>query len=83
MIRFVPPHNEKLRAKAGELLRQAGVVLGKVADAIPIEAKKVARRPLPPEGARRDANRQNFVGTPMALAADGAKAEPLGRTRLA
>ncbi len=39
MIHFVPPHNEKLRAKAG----QVDVVLGNLEDAIPIESKTAAR----------------------------------------
>ena len=39
MIHFVPPHNEKLRAKAGELAAQVDVILGNLEDAIPIEAK--------------------------------------------
>ena len=43
MIHFVPPHNEKLRAKAGELVSQVDVVLGNLEDAIPIEAKTAAR----------------------------------------
>jgi len=43
MIHFVPPHNEKLRAKAGELAGQVDVVLGNLEDAIPIESKIAAR----------------------------------------
>jgi len=43
MIHFVPPHIEKLRAKAGELAGQVDVVLGNLEDAIPIEAKAAAR----------------------------------------
>ena len=43
MIHFVPPHNEKVRAKAGELAGQVDVVLGNLEDAIPIEAKIAAR----------------------------------------
>ena len=43
MIHFIPPHNEKLRAKAGELASQVDVVLGNLEDAIPIEAKEAAR----------------------------------------
>ena len=43
MIHFVPPHVEKLRAKAGELAGQVDVVLGNLEDAIPIEAKAAAR----------------------------------------
>jgi malyl-CoA/(S)-citramalyl-CoA lyase len=43
MIHFVPPHNEKVRAKVPELVRQVDVVLGNLEDAIPIEAKEAAR----------------------------------------
>jgi len=44
MIHFVPPHNEKLRAKVSELARQVDVVLGNLEDAIPVEAKQAARK---------------------------------------
>jgi malyl-CoA/(S)-citramalyl-CoA lyase len=43
MIHFVPPHIEKVRAKAGELARQVDVVLGNLEDAIPVEFKTEAR----------------------------------------
>jgi malyl-CoA/(S)-citramalyl-CoA lyase len=43
MIHFVPPHNEKVRAKVGELASQVDVVLGNLEDAIPIESKEAAR----------------------------------------
>ncbi len=43
MIHFVPPHNEKVRAKVGELAGQVDVVLGNLEDAIPIEHKTAAR----------------------------------------
>jgi malyl-CoA/(S)-citramalyl-CoA lyase len=43
MIHFVPPHIEKVRAKASELVGQVDVVLGNLEDAIPIEAKTAAR----------------------------------------
>ena len=43
MIHFIPPHNEKLRAKAAELVDQVDVILGNLEDAIPIEAKVAAR----------------------------------------
>jgi len=46
MIHFVPPHNEKLRAKADELATQVDVILGNLEDAIPIEAKLAAREGL-------------------------------------
>src|SRR5690242_11273159 len=44
MIHFVPPHNEKVRAKVPELVRQVDVVLGNLEDAIPIDAKEAARK---------------------------------------
>jgi malyl-CoA/(S)-citramalyl-CoA lyase len=44
MIHFGPPHVEKLRAKAPELVRQVDVVLGNLEDAIPADAKEAARR---------------------------------------
>ncbi len=43
MIHFVPPHNEKVRAKIGELARDVDVVLGNLEDAVPVEAKEAAR----------------------------------------
>ncbi len=43
MIHFVPPHNEKVRAKVPELAKQVDVVLGNLEDAIPMEAKEAAR----------------------------------------
>src|SRR5215216_6514464 len=44
MIHFVPPHNEKLRAKIPELIPQVDVLLGNLEDAIPADAKVAARR---------------------------------------
>ena len=43
MIHFVPPYNEKVRAKVPELVRQVDVVLGNLEDAIPVDAKEAAR----------------------------------------
>src|ERR1700749_2721919 len=43
MIHFVPPHNEKVRAKVPELIRDVDVVLGNLEDAIPADAKEAAR----------------------------------------
>ncbi|MFC0283346.1 HpcH/HpaI aldolase/citrate lyase family protein [Camelimonas abortus] len=43
MIHFVPPHNEKMRAKVPELIRQVDVVLGNLEDAIPADQKENAR----------------------------------------
>ena len=46
MIHFVPPHNEKVRAKATELVGQVDVVLGNLEDAVPVESKAAAREGL-------------------------------------
>jgi malyl-CoA/(S)-citramalyl-CoA lyase len=43
MIHFVPPHNDKVRAKVPELIRQVDVVLGNLEDAVPADAKEAAR----------------------------------------
>jgi malyl-CoA/(S)-citramalyl-CoA lyase len=43
MIHFVPPHNEKVRAKVGELITRVDVVLGNLEDAVPADAKLAAR----------------------------------------
>ncbi len=43
MVHFVPPHNEKIRARLGELIPQVDVVLGNLEDAIPADAKEAAR----------------------------------------
>src|SRR5215216_5741853 len=44
MIHFIPPHNEKVRAKIPELIPQVDVLLGNLEDAIPADAKVAARR---------------------------------------
>jgi malyl-CoA/(S)-citramalyl-CoA lyase len=43
MIHFIPPHIEKVRAKAAELAGEVDVILGNLEDAIPIDAKAAAR----------------------------------------
>jgi malyl-CoA/(S)-citramalyl-CoA lyase len=43
MIHFVPPHNEKVRAKVPGLIRDVDVVLGNLEDAVPADAKDAAR----------------------------------------
>ena len=50
MIHFVPPHNEKVRAKAGELVGQVDVVLGNLEDAIPVDAEGGRARRLDRDG---------------------------------
>lgn len=44
MIHFIPPHNEKIRAKIPELIRQVDVILGNLEDAIPADEKQAARQ---------------------------------------
>ena len=44
MIHFVPPHNEKIRAKLKDTIAQVDVVLGNLEDAIPSDAKVAARQ---------------------------------------
>ena len=44
MIHFVPPHNDKLRARAGQMAKDVDVVLGNLEDAIPADAKIAARK---------------------------------------
>ena len=36
MIHFVPAHNEKLRARVGDMARQVDVILANLEDALPI-----------------------------------------------
>jgi malyl-CoA/(S)-citramalyl-CoA lyase len=43
MVHFVPPHNEKIRGRLGELIPQVDAVLGNLEDAIPADAKEAAR----------------------------------------
>jgi malyl-CoA/(S)-citramalyl-CoA lyase len=44
MIHFVPPHNDKIRAKIREIAGQVDVVLGNLEDAIAASDKEAARR---------------------------------------
>lgn len=43
MIHFVPPHNEKIRAKLGDMIAKVDVVLGNLEDAVAADAKVAAR----------------------------------------
>ena len=43
MIHFLPPHIEKIRAKAPAIARQVDVLCGNLEDAIPIESKRRLR----------------------------------------
>ena len=42
-VHFLPPHNEKICAKAASIIAQVDVLLGNLEDAIPAEAKDAAR----------------------------------------
>ena len=44
MIHFVPPHNEKIRAKLKDTIKQVDVVLGNLEDAIAVGEKEAARK---------------------------------------
>ena len=46
MIHFLPPHVEKVRAKAPEIIPQVDVLLGNLEDAIPATEKQAAREGL-------------------------------------
>jgi malyl-CoA/(S)-citramalyl-CoA lyase len=73
MIHFVPPHIDKVRAKAAELVATVDVILGNLEDAIPADAKTAAReglidmaRALPSGGAALWA-RVNALNSPWLL----------------
>ena len=44
MVHFVPPHNEKIRARLADLIPRVDAVLGNLEDAIPADAKMAARQ---------------------------------------
>jgi malyl-CoA/(S)-citramalyl-CoA lyase len=44
MIHFVPPHNDKVRARVPELAATVDVVLGNLEDAVPVDQKEAARK---------------------------------------
>ncbi|GMV62125.1 MAG: citrate lyase subunit beta [Parvibaculum sp.] len=44
MIHFFPGHNEKVRARVGDMIPQVDVLLGNLEDAIPADQKEAARR---------------------------------------
>jgi malyl-CoA/(S)-citramalyl-CoA lyase len=44
MIHFVPPHNDKIRARVPGMIAEVDVVLGNLEDAIPADQKENARR---------------------------------------
>ena len=44
VIHFVPAHNEKVRARVGDIIKDVDVILGNLEDAIPADAKEAARK---------------------------------------
>ena len=44
MIHFIPPHNEKIRGKLKDTIKNVDVVLGNLEDAIPATDKEAARK---------------------------------------
>ena len=58
MIHFVPPHNDKLRAKVGDMIGKVDVILGNLEDAVPLDAKVAAR-----DGFIEMAQAHDFAGT--------------------
>ena len=60
MIHFVPPHVEKMRSKVPELIAQVDVILGNLEDAVPADAKEVARA-----GFIEMANANDFASTAL------------------
>ncbi len=44
MIHFVPPHNDKIRAKIKDLAGSVDVILGNLEDAVPLDQKENARK---------------------------------------
>ncbi|MDX2307352.1 MAG: CoA ester lyase [Hyphomicrobium sp.] len=44
MIHFIPPHNEKIRSKLKDTIKQVDVVLGNLEDAIAVGEKEAARQ---------------------------------------
>jgi malyl-CoA/(S)-citramalyl-CoA lyase len=44
MIHFIPPHNDKVRARVPDLVHEVDVILGNLEDGIPVESKVAARK---------------------------------------
>ena len=44
VIHFVPPHNEKVRARIKDTIKDVDVLLGNLEDAVPADAKEAARK---------------------------------------
>ncbi|MGB6085264.1 HpcH/HpaI aldolase/citrate lyase family protein [Parvibaculum sp.] len=60
MIHFFPGHNEKVRAKVGDVIPQVDVLLGNLEDAIPADAKEAARKGVIEVGKKHDFGSTGF-----------------------
>ena len=60
MIHFFPGHNDKVRAKIGDVIPQVDVLLGNLEDAIPADAKDAARRGVIEVGKAHDFGSTGF-----------------------
>lgn len=60
MIHFFPGHNEKVRAKVGDVISQVDVLLGNLEDAIPADAKEAARKGVIEVGKKYDFGSTGF-----------------------
>jgi malyl-CoA/(S)-citramalyl-CoA lyase len=60
MIHFMPPHLDKVRAKAPEMVGQVDVLLANLEDAIPFDQKRAARQGLIEIGEKTEFGRTGF-----------------------
>jgi malyl-CoA/(S)-citramalyl-CoA lyase len=60
MIHFFPGHNEKVRARVGDMIPQVDVLLGNLEDAIPADQKETARKGVIEVGKAHDFGSTGF-----------------------
>lgn len=60
MIHFFPGHNEKVRARVGDMIPQVDVLLGNLEDAIPADQKEAARKGVIEVGKAHDFGSTGF-----------------------
>ena len=60
VIHFLPPHNEKMRARVPDMIPQVDVLLGNLEDAIPADAKEAARAGVIEIGRKNDFGQTGF-----------------------
>ena len=59
VVHFMPAHNEKMRAKAGDIAGQVDVLVANLEDAIPADAKEIARAGAIEVGRKVDFSKTN------------------------